>query len=145
MKREILPDDVFLHGMDFTYRFLRQPDLSAPDTRQPALLWQTVLCFRLEAAPASYGKHGFTRGAQHPHRLPFQHFQHLLRRNGMGSERHRMAHLFRCFRDDHHLRADRQMSGRKGERQYGEQHPTVDGHAAEDRPTGDSREDGRHQ
>ena len=63
----------------------------------------------------------------------------------MGSERHRMAHLFRCFRDDYHLRADWQMSGRKGEGQYGEQHPTADGHAAEDRPTGDSREDGRHQ
>lgn len=31
---------------------------------------------------------------QHPHRLPLQHLQHLLRRNGMGSERHRMAHLF---------------------------------------------------
>ena len=68
------PDDVFLHGMDFPYRFLRQPDLSAPDTRQLALLWQTVLCFRLEAAPASYGKHGFTRGAQHPHRLLFSTF-----------------------------------------------------------------------
>ena len=35
----------------------------------------------------------------------------------MGSERHSMAHLFRCFRDDHHLRADRQMSGRKGKGQ----------------------------
>ena len=79
------------------------------------------------------------------HRLPFQHLQHLLRRNGLGSERHRMAYLFRCFRDDYHLRADRQMPGRKGEGQYGEQHPTADGHAAEDRPTGDSREDGRHQ
>ena len=98
------------------YQFLRQPDLSAPGTRQPALLRQTVLCFRLEAAPASYGKHGFARSTQHPHRLPLQHLQHLLRRNGMGSERHRMAHLFRCFRNDHHLRADRQMPGRKGER-----------------------------
>ena len=67
---------------------------SAPGTRKPALLRQTVLCFRLEAAPASYGKHGFARSTQHPHRLPLQHLQHLLRRNGMGSERHRMAHLF---------------------------------------------------
>ena len=90
-------------------------------------------------------KHGFARSTQHPHRLPLHHLQHLLRRNGMGSERHRMAHLFRCFRDDHHLRADRQMPGRKSERQYGKQHPPTDGNAAEDRPTGDLREDRRHQ
>ena len=104
------PDHVFLHGLDFpghgteydfrwrcfgsSLEFLRQPDLSAPGTRQPTLLRQTVLCFRLEATFASYGKHGFARSTQHPHRLPIQHLQHLLRRNGMGSERHRMAHLF---------------------------------------------------
>ena len=63
----------------------------------------------------------------------------------MGSERHRMAHLFRCFRNDYHLRADRQMPGRKGEGQYGEQHPKTDGNAAENCPTGDLREDRRHQ
>ena len=61
-----------------------------------------------------------------------------------GSERHRMAHLFRCFRNDYHLRADRQMPGRKGEGQYGEQHPKTDGNAAENCPTGDLREDRRH-
>ena len=52
---------------------------------QPTLLRQTVLCFRLEAAPASYGKHGFARSTQHPHRLPLQHLQHLLRRMVWGA------------------------------------------------------------
>lgn len=53
------------------------------------------ICLLLALANLLYcGKHGFARSTQHPHRLPLQHLQHLLRRNGMGSERHRMAHLF---------------------------------------------------